>query len=83
MRLQGTEMETELRHSSVDDVPDSPGYGPITMENLWKLVDSAIEVVRNAQHHLEWGDPAHETLFPVLHALLSVAMYTCSLREAS
>lgn len=69
------------RHSSVDDVPDSPGYGPIAMDNLWELTDRAIQVLSSAQRHLSWDDPGYRELFPLIEALLHVARYTVALRE--
>lgn len=40
------------RVSSVDSLPESPGYEPITMHGLWQIADAACTVINAARSHL-------------------------------
>lgn len=71
------------RVSSVDRLPESPGYEPVTMADLWKIADRAIDVVSAARRHLPTGDPGKDPLFKVGDELLAVEFYTCNLRECA
>jgi hypothetical protein len=70
------------RTSSVDSLPASPGYEPITMANLWQIASAASDVVMAAYRHVSGDDRAFDLLMKVNRDLIAVAFYTCSLREA-
>lgn len=71
------------RVSTVDAIPSLPlpGYGAITMHELWVIADRASDVIAAARTHLDAGDPGYDALLRVNSRLLAVLDYTCVLRE--
>ena len=57
-RRKEDSMITETRISSVDALPELPGYQPITMHELWVIANKASDVVLAARQHLESYDEA-------------------------
>ena len=75
-------MITETRISSVDALPELPGYQPITMHDLWMIADKASDVVLAARRHLEPTDEAAwEILGDAISGLLFVMDYTVRMRS--
>lgn len=78
------------RRSSVDALIDSPGYGAITMQELWQIANAASDVTAAARGHMldgpYYGMPEQEA-FEILGVanrdLIAVMVYTVNLREVA